>query len=107
MDSSSDDFASPPGSVQDDLRHQIAAVLTERADVITGDTVAIFPYSGAQQLDVEYCHKIGSLLTQLLSLGVRDGRLDARGSGLVADLHHEVIARSLPVTRLFTFAYLT
>jgi len=94
------------GSVQDDLRHQIAGVLTDRAEVITADTVAIFPYSGAQQLEPEFCQRIGRLLTQLLGLAVRDGGLDPRG-GVITDLQNEVTARSLPVGRLFTFAYLT
>jgi diguanylate cyclase (GGDEF)-like protein len=99
-------YGTRTGRVQDDLRQQIAAVLTERAEVITADTVAIFPYSGSQTLDAEFCRRIGQLLTQLLAFALRDGRLDPRG-GLVAELHHEVLARALPVGRLFTFAYLT
>ncbi len=94
------------GKVQDDLRHQISATLTEQADIITADTVAIFPYSGSEELDTEYCQRIGQLLTQMLAFAVRDGRLDARG-GFVGDLHRVLLERSLSVERLFTFAYLT
>ena len=94
------------GKVQDDLRHQISATLAEQADIITADTVAIFPYSGSEELDAEYCHRIGQLLTQMLAFAVRDGRLDARG-GFVGDLHRVLLERSLSVERLFTFAYLT
>ena len=94
------------GKIQDDLRHQISATLTEQADIITADTVAIFPYSGSEELDAEYCHRIGQLLTQMLAFAVRDGRLDARG-GFVGDLHRVLLERSLSVERLFTFAYLT
>jgi diguanylate cyclase (GGDEF)-like protein len=94
------------GHIQDDLRRQLAAVLIERADVVTADTVAIFPYSGAETLDTGYCQRLGQLLTQLLAFAVRDGRLDPRG-GFVADLHHLVLERPLSMERLFTFAYLT
>ena len=94
------------GKVQDDLRHQISATLTEQADIVTADTVAIFPYSGSEELDTEYCRRIGQLLTQMLAFAVRDGRLDARG-GFVGDLHRVLLERSLSVERLFTFAYLT
>ena len=94
------------GKVQDDLRHQIAATLVAQSDIITADTVAIFPYSGSEELDTEYCHRIGHLLTQMLAFAVRDGRLDARG-GFVGDLNRVLLERSLTVERLFTFAYLT
>jgi diguanylate cyclase (GGDEF)-like protein len=94
------------GHIQSDLRHQTTAVLLERVDAITADTVAIFPYSGAEALDTEYCRGIGRLLAQLLAFAVRDGRLDAR-RGFVADLHRLVLERALSTERLFTFAYLT
>ncbi len=94
------------GHIQDDLRQQTSAVLLERIDAVTADTVTIFPYSGTETLDADYCHRLGLLLTQLLASAVRDGRLDARG-GFVADLHRVVLERSLSMERLFTFAYLT
>ncbi len=94
------------GKIQDDLRQQISATLVGQADIITADTVAIFPYSGSQEFDAEYCHRVGQLLTQLLAFAVRDGRLDPRG-GFVGDLYRVLLERSLPVERLFTFAYLT
>jgi diguanylate cyclase (GGDEF)-like protein len=94
------------GIVQQDLREQISSVLLDRADVVTADTIAIFPYSGVEALDPEYCQRLGHLLTQLLAFAVRDGCLDPRG-GFVADLHHLVIERTLSMERLFTFAYLT
>ena len=94
------------GHIQDDLREQTSSVLLERIDVITADTVAIFPYSGAETLDTDFCHRLGLKLTQLLAIGVRDSRLDARGSS-VADLHRVVRERSLSMERLFTFVYLT
>ena len=94
------------GKIQDDLRQQISTTLVEQADIITADTVAIFPYSGSDEFDAEYCHRVGQLLAQMLAFAVRDGRLDARG-GFVGDLHRVLLERSLPVERLFTFAYLT
>ena len=105
MDSDSAYADEGSGHIQDDLRQQTSSVLLERIDVVTADTVAIFPYSGADTLDTDYCHRLGLLLTQLLATAVRDGRLDARG-GFVADLHRIVLERSLSTERLFTFAYL-
>ncbi|MCU1384949.1 MAG: hypothetical protein JWL71_3646 [Acidobacteria bacterium] len=106
MDSDAAYAAGANGHIQDDLRQQTAAILLERVAAVTADTVAIFPYSGADALDANYCHRLGLLLTQLLAIAVRDGRVDARG-GFVADLHRVVHERSLPIDRLFTFAYLT
>src|SRR5438552_734166 len=94
MDSDSAYADEASGDIQGDLRQQTSAVLLERVDAVTADTVAIFPYSGAETLDNEYCHRLGLLLTQLLAVAVRDGSLDARG-GSVADLRHIVAERSL------------
>jgi diguanylate cyclase (GGDEF)-like protein len=93
------------GKLQEDLRAQISAAIVERAELITSDTVAVFPYSGSEDLDAVYCHQIGRLLTQLLAFSVRDGWLDARG-GLVGDLHRVALDRALSAERLFAFAYL-
>lgn len=100
-------FAGDEGEqAQSDLRHAISSTLLERLEMITADTVAIFPYSGSDDsLDQEYCSRIGQLLLQLLAFAVRDGRLDSRG-GFVADLHRIILERALPMPRLFTFAYL-
>jgi diguanylate cyclase (GGDEF)-like protein len=106
MRASESAFGDQAGKLQEDLRQQIAGTLVEQADIITADTVAIFPYSGSEQFDSEYCRRIGQLLTQLLAVAVRDGRLDPRG-GFVADLYRVLGERSLSVERLFTFAYLT
>lgn len=95
------------GRAQDDLRQQIARLLLDRVDMLTADAVAIFPYSGAEAaLDPAYCSRMGNLLVQLLAVSIRDGRVDTRG-GFVSDLHRMVLERSLPMERLFTFAYLT
>ncbi len=93
------------GRLQEELRQQISTALLEQAELITSDTVAVFPYRGSEPLDAEYYHQIGRLLTQLLAFSVRDGWLDARG-GFVGDLHRMVLERSLSAERLFTFAYL-
>ena len=106
MDSDSTYVDDGNGHAQDDLRRQTAAVLIDRGDAITADTVAIFPYSGAETLDSDYCRRVGLQLTHLLAVAVRDGRLDARGE-YVSDLHRVVNERSLSMERLFTFAYLT
>jgi diguanylate cyclase (GGDEF)-like protein len=93
-------------AVQDDLRQQVAERLLALLEVITTDTVAIFPYSGVESLDADYCRRIGHQLAQLLAFAVRDGRIDPRGS-FVAGLDGAVVERALSVERLFTFAYLT
>lgn len=92
--------------VQDDLRQQVADLLLERLDMITADTIAIFPYTGVESLDADYCRRVGRQLAQLLAFAIRDGRIDPRGK-FVADLHRVVLDRGLSVERLFTFAYLT
>jgi two-component system, cell cycle response regulator len=94
------------GPFQIDLRQQISTTLLAQLEMITADTVAIFPYSGSEELDPAYRHHVGQLLAQLLAFAVRDGRLDARG-GFVGDLHRVVLERSLSTERLFTFVYLT
>jgi diguanylate cyclase (GGDEF)-like protein len=93
------------GDIQDDLRQQVSEVILDRAALLVWDTVAIFPFSGTEHLEPDYCNRIGQLLVQLLALGVREGRVDSRG-GFVADLHRMALERSLPVERLFTFVYL-
>ncbi len=93
------------GDIQEDLRQQVSEVILDRAGLLVWDTVAIFPYSGTEHLELDYCNRIGQLLVQLLALGVREGRVDSRG-GFVADLHRIALERSLPVERLFTFVYL-
>jgi diguanylate cyclase (GGDEF)-like protein len=91
---------------QEVLRQRTSAVLLDRVDAVTANTVAVLPYTGVEPMDSDYCHRVGLLLTQLLTIAVRTGRLDAR-SGFVADLHRVVVERSLPTERLFTFAFLT
>ena len=92
--------------VQDDLRQRIAGLLLERSDIVTTDTVAIFPYSGTESFDSDYCRRVGHLLAHLLACAVRDGRVDPRGN-FIADIHRAVLDRGLTIERLFTFAYLT
>lgn len=92
--------------VQNDLRQQIAAAALGRADVISADAVAIFPYAGAETLDADYCGRLGHFLTRLLAFAVRDARVDPRG-GIVADMHRIVLERMLPLNQLFSFVYFT
>jgi diguanylate cyclase (GGDEF)-like protein len=92
--------------IQNDLRQQIAAAVLSRADVISADAVAIFPYAGAEALDADYCGRLGHFLTRLLAFAVRDARVDPRG-GIVADMHRIVLERMLPLNQLFSFVYFT
>jgi len=93
------------GRAQNDLRQQVSATVLEHAAVITWDTVAIFPFSGIELLEPEYCNRVGQLLLQLLALAVREGKVDER-SALIADLHRVALERRLAAERLFTFSYL-
>ena len=99
-------YAADAGAhVQDDLRQQVSAVILDRAPVLVWDTVAIFPFSGSELLEPEYCNRIGQLFVQILALAVREGKIDAR-SAFVANLHRVALERTLSAERLFTFVYL-
>src|SRR5437867_1810573 len=99
-------FADKAGRFPRDLRQQTAAAMLDRADVITADAVAIFPHSGAESLDADYCSRLGHVLTLLLAFAVRDARVDPRG-GVVADMHRTVVERMLPLDQLCSFVYFT
>ena len=101
----SGDIEDTKSPAQDDLRQRIAVAIQERAVVLVWDTVAIFPFSGAEFLEPEYCNRIGEVVVQLLMIGVRDGKIDPRGGG-VAALHQMALERNLMAGRLFTFVYL-
>src|SRR3954466_2787862 len=90
-------------NLQDDLREQVSNVLIGRSDVITSDTVAIFPYTGAEALDYEYCVRLGQALIRLLAFAVRDAYVDPRGA-FIANLRGIVLERSLEMEQLFSFA---
>ena len=87
-----------------DVRTEIARVLLERADAIVSDSVAIFPYSGPQPLETEYCERLGRRLLELMGASL-EGRLAAESENL-ADLQRRVVDRNLPMQRLFDFVYL-
>jgi diguanylate cyclase (GGDEF)-like protein len=93
------------GPIQDDLRREIGVAIQERGAVLVWDTVAIFPFSGTELLEEEYCNRIGEIVVQMLLLAIRNGKVDARG-GVVADLHRVALERNLSAGRLFTFVYL-
>jgi diguanylate cyclase (GGDEF)-like protein len=100
-------FAEDKGiGAQDDLRQRISAVVMDRAELVTADSVATFPHTGIETLDAAYCMRVGRLIVQLLAFGLRDGRMDARG-GVVGDLYRVALERLLPGERLFTMTYLT
>jgi diguanylate cyclase (GGDEF)-like protein/excisionase family DNA binding protein len=92
----------PDGAI--DVRAEISRVLTERGDAIVSDSVGIFPYSGPQPLETDYCERLGRRLLVLIGASV-EGRLAAEGDSLT-ELQRLVSDRSLPMQRLFTFVYL-
>jgi diguanylate cyclase (GGDEF)-like protein/excisionase family DNA binding protein len=94
-----------PFSTPADVRRQVADRLIGRMETIVGDGVALFPFSGPQPLEAEYCRQLGVALLQLMAASVREGRIDP-STGLIVDLHRLALARQLAVDRLFTFAYL-
>lgn len=86
------------------VRSEVGRVLAERSDAIVNDSVAIFPYSGPQPLDADYCERLGRRLLQLTSASL-EGRLTAESENL-NDLQRLVAERNLPAQRLFDFVYL-
>src|ERR1700674_3452258 len=92
------------GAAATDIRKDVTRVLSERGDAIVSDSVAIFPYSGPQPLDTDYCERLGRRLLGLIAAGV-EGRLPADNDGLT-ELQRLVTDRALPLQRLFTFVYL-
>jgi diguanylate cyclase (GGDEF)-like protein len=106
MDADGPVFAAEHGGhMQDDLRQQIATLILDRAALLTWDTVAVFPFTGAEMLEPDYCNRVGQLLVQLMAMAVREGKVDPR-SGFIADVHHIGLERALSAERLFTFVYL-
>src|SRR5262245_33100234 len=93
------------GHMQDDLRQQISNLILDRAALLTWDTVAVFPFTGAEMLEPEYCNRVGHILVQLMAIAVREGRIDSR-NGFITDLYRVGLERSLTAERLFTFVYL-
>ncbi len=99
-------FAAEDGAhMQDDLRQQISSLILDRAALLTWDTVAVFPFTGTEMLEPEYCNRVGYLLVQLMAMAVREGRVDSR-SGFIADLNRVALERTLSAERLFSFVYL-
>jgi len=93
------------GPTRDDLRQQISTLILDRATLLTSDTVAVFPFTGAETLELEYCHRVGRLLVQLMAIAIREGRVDSR-NGFITDLHRVGLERLVSAERLFTFVYL-
>lgn len=97
------DSVGPPTATA--LRQQVAAILVDRQEVIVNDAVALFPFSGPQQLDSEYCTRLGRLVVQLLASAVRDARVDSR-TGFAVDLLRALRERAISPERFFAFTYL-
>jgi diguanylate cyclase (GGDEF)-like protein/excisionase family DNA binding protein len=87
-----------------DVRTEITRVLSERSDAIVSESVAVFPYSGPQPLDTDYCERLGRRLLQLFASSI-EGRLTNEADS-IPDLQRLVADRSLPVQRLLNFVYL-
>jgi diguanylate cyclase (GGDEF)-like protein/excisionase family DNA binding protein len=87
------------------LRWQTADLLHERSDVIVADVVAVFPYSGPQRLEADYCIRLGSAFVRLLADAVRAGAIDSR-SGSINDFIVLAAQRALTSEQIFSFAYL-
>jgi diguanylate cyclase (GGDEF)-like protein len=96
-----DDAVSPA----QDLRQQVAAIMHDRAPALVSDTVAIFPFIGNELLEPDYCKRLGDIAVQLLSLAIREGRVDPRSGG-IAELNRVALERSVLAGRLFTLVYL-
>ncbi|MDE3156113.1 MAG: diguanylate cyclase [Acidobacteriota bacterium] len=97
------DSVGPPTATA--LRQQVAALLLDRLEVIVNDTVALFPFSGPQQLDSDYCARLGRLVLQLLASAIHDGRIDSR-TGFAVELLRTLRERTVSAERFFAFTYL-
>ena len=53
------------GPIQEDLRQRIAAAIQDRGSVLVWDTVAIFPFSGTELLEPEYCNRMGEIVAEV------------------------------------------
>ncbi len=96
-----------PGSLDASaVRWQTADLLLDRSDVIVADTVAIFPYSGPQRLEAEFCMRLGAAFVRQMADAVRAGALDPRSTG-VAELIAIFGQRLMTPDQVFTFSYLT
>ena len=92
------------GSIQNDLRERIADAVDGSRSTLVADAAALFPFSGTEHLEPEYCTRLGDVVVRLLRLAVHDRGVD-RQDGTVADLERIAGERSLAATRLFTFVY--
>jgi len=87
-----------------ELRQQIGRALEGQAESIVGDAIAVFPFSGPQPLDPDYCARICDTALRLLTIAVRDGVIEAR-NGFVADLRRLAQDRSIGPQQLFSLIY--
>lgn len=104
---SSHSFGAKPGTLSEavaDVRSEITRVLLERGDAIVSDSIAVYPYSGPQPLETDYCERLSRRLLQLFSSSI-EGRV-AADSDNITDLQRLVTDRNLPVQRLLNFVYL-
>ena len=89
-----------------DLRRHVAHHLIDRREVIVADTVATFPLtSGSRRLDANYCMRLGTLVTQLLSDAILEGCLDSRGPK-ISELAALIDDREVSPDQLFTFVHI-
>ena len=89
-----------------DLRRHVAHHLIDRRDVIVADAVATFPLmSGSRRLDANYCMRLGTLVTQLLSDAILEGCLDSRGPK-ISELAALIDDREVSPDQLFTFVHI-
>ena len=93
-------------AVSIEIRQHVANHLVDRHDVIVADSVATFPLTTeSRRLDADYCVRLGTLVVNLLSDAILEGRLDSRGSG-ISELAALVSAREVSAEQLFTFVHI-
>lgn len=87
------------------IRRQTAQLLSERANVIVADTVAVFPFSGPRRLDAAYCGRLGAVVMRLVADTIVNGPIDHRATA-VSELVSLASERQLVPAQLFTFFFL-
>lgn len=89
-----------------EFRHQVAAALEDRADIMVNDTVAVFPRTGRPAIDVDTCARFSTRLIAALAETIRAQGMDYR-----ADHVRELFAfwseQGIPFDPLLELFYLT
>ena len=100
-------FSADTHNVQEreEFRQHIARLLADRAEAVSADATALFPFAGVEGGDAELAGRLATLILQLLIAAISDGEIDPRSAD-VSDLRRVARDRQLPPRELFGLVYL-